>query len=327
MVLISTVTLGSSGNITIPIKYKTMFNSIIVPPIRRSITGADTTISLEVTIPKKATSRYTNAYVSNGNGLSILLHREDFLGSEERKSFSFVYDEFHGTDVFFFFEIIEDKIVTKTATITPAFITYERHEISESGAIITSSPAKSYFLGAVKDQDEKFEFIGFDGILGRTTGCFDLSTYKLQSFLATKKYDPRLFKCGVFIADDNSYFSDVGKTVLRVTEIPLKLIREETGVFHLELENTIYINPENLLMSNSYHLGWIPTKRYIYLPKNCKETIKNSEMLFYFDSLGINSIYVSHTFSLNGINNDFGYCQNSKYCVEVETPMFSDSRG
>lgn len=329
MVLISTAILGSSSKIVIPTKYKTMFNSIIVPPIRASITGANTRITVEATIAKKSSTstRYTTVYVSNGNGLSVLLHREDFTGSVERKEFSFDYTEFYGTDVFFVFEIIESNIITKNVTVIPSFISYEKHEVTESCEISTSSPAKTLVLSTTKDIYEKIRFSGFDGLYGRTFGCFDLSTYKIESLLGNDYRNLSGVNCGVFFSDKNGYFSDVGTSTFNITTIPLNLVEEDVGIYHLELANTIYVNPDNLLMSNVYQTGWIPTKRYLYLPKNCKDAIKESSMKFFFDGVGINSSYFSHTFSLNGINNDFGYCQNSKYCVQSEEFNFSHLRG
>lgn len=139
----------------------------------------------------------------------------------------------------------------------------------------------------------------------------DFSDFKL---LVTNNISKNLnFSAGSLIMNNyNGVFNKISKN--DEIEIPLALKKESDGSYYLALKDKLYVNKNTLEMSKNKMTDYTSTK-YFYFPKDQKKYEGEYNFKILLEGIGVDYSSFILEFRYKSIDNIFGDCHNSKYCV------------
>ena len=141
------------------------------------------------------------------------------------------------------------------------------------------------------------------------------------------KLDPRDFRLSVSNSISDSFnfksglltitnYQNVFKLISRKDEItlPLVLIEDSPGEYHLDFKNKLYVNTVTLEMSLGSKTGLVPT-HCLYFPHNQKQNEAEFNIKILLEGVGVDYSTFLLDFKYKSISNIFGDCHNSEYCI------------
>lgn len=157
-----------------------------------------------------------------------------------------------------------------------------------------------------------YSFYGFEGLyVPLYFHKIDLSDFRIL----ISNEDHPFFNCNpsLVIKNYNNSFSEIDGAGEKAT-FPLKLVEKE-NYFTLALANEYQVNPESLKMYSSGRVFSLPKTRHVYLPRNEMRNQNEYSCYLQFTDFGIDKDLVIHQFEIRAMQNIFGDCSNSKYCI------------
>ena len=102
-------------------------------------------------------------------------------------------------------------------------------------------------------------------------------------------------------------------------KIPLKMVKNNDGTYHLSFMWSLYVEPKTLIMTTEPRIGYKPTNSFFF-PINKKRDLRNLQIMFELNNVGLGKNRIAWSSKLLAANNLIGNCQDSEYCVvgEVE---------
>ena len=139
----------------------------------------------------------------------------------------------------------------------------------------------------------------------------DLSIKKANDHVQT--FEPGVVN--LYLTNRNGVFDDMpnnGKYLI----VPLEVINVGSSCT-LKIKNNYYVNPNTLLMSETYKSNYVETNR-IYFPHNEMNYQGEYEGRIVFSSINSGSSNLTYRFTLNAQLNLLGDCIESEYCVKTK---------
>ena len=86
-------------------------------------------------------------------------------------------------------------------------------------------------------------------------------------------------------------------------------------IYRISIKNSLYVNPNTLLMSNNPIAGYVATDNF-YFPINKMSRMQGLDVTFTLIGVGYNKTNLSWTCTYYPTSSIIGPCNNSEYCIE-----------
>lgn len=134
--------------------------------------------------------------------------------------------------------------------------------------------------------------------------------------ISSNNENPSYGLASLTIPDYENIFPYFIHSINNTISVPLKLIK--TGeCWTFAFKNTMYVNPNNLIMSHLPRNGFVATNNF-YLPVNEKNKLLDEKIKIELNGFGIGKTNITWSLEYLANQNLVGKCENSQYCIVGE---------
>ena len=175
---------------------------------------------------------------------------------------------------------------------------------------------------------EKYEFEGFSSVYSPRYNIFNLEDFKIK-YTAPKSYKKKerpllVEKCSIIIDDPEHLLDEVGEyDPPYIRSISFSLEKGSDNYYHPVWDQTFYVNPLTLRMSNTPLDGYVETNKF-YFPRELNNLQDSLDIRFIMSKSGLNKETFYQRIKIENTNNLFGFCGVGEYCISSNsgTPNF-----
>lgn len=212
--------------------------------------------------------------------------------------------------------LIKEATSSKEKTEMHEVTTYTSSIKRISGSEFSYESNANLYLYTSKDgwsvTKEKLNFINFDDTyIPDYYHKVDLSDFKISFNNAIS--EDIIFESGLFII--NNYNGAFNKyTNEPELQLPLVLVKETTNRYYLRFENLLYVDKYSLELCSAETEDTVKTYQF-YFPRDKKQDEEGYNIRIVLNGMGVDYSKFLVDFKYKSIDNIFGDCHNSKYCI------------